>query len=121
MTTGDDEVSLDKKLARQARDEAEQHRKAAEKDLAEAQYLRAQAARDRAEIAVIEQSVTRREEALRTAGEPDFIRREQEAKQALADARQLMAEYSNTKHEAAAALVAINQREATAAARREAS
>ena len=108
----DDDVPLDLKLARQARDEAEQHRKAAEKDLAEAQYLRAQSARDRAEIAELEQAISRREQALQQAGEPEFIRREQEATDKLKQAQELMQAYSNDRHAAAIYLRQCSEREA---------
>ena len=113
----DADESLELRLARQARDEAAADRKDAEKDLAEAQYLRAQAARDRAEIAEIERAVGRREEALRAAGEPDEIRREQEATAKLEQARDLLSRYDNDKHGAAIALQQINEREAAAARR----
>ena len=103
--------SLELKLARQARAEAEQHRKAAEKDLSEAQYLRDQAARDRAEIAEIEKSVAKREKALKQAGEPEFLARMAAADKALAEAKALKADYDAAKHDAAIALVQINERE----------
>jgi hypothetical protein len=106
-----DDESLELKLARAARDEAEQHRKAAAKDLAEAQYLREQAARDRNEIAEIEKSVAKREKALKQAGEPEFVARLAGADKALTEAKALKADYDAAKHGAARALVEINERE----------
>jgi hypothetical protein len=109
MTATDE--PLDLKLARKARDEAEQHRAAAAKDLLQAQYLRDQAARDRREIAEIEVGIRKRAEALRKGGEPEFIARMAAADKALAEAKALMAAYSKDKAAAAIYLRQCLQRE----------
>ena len=109
--TGDDEP-LDLKLARKAFAEAEQLRKSAAADLEAAKDEHARAARCLRDTQELEKNLARREEALRKAGEPDFVRREQEAAKALADAKALMAAYSNDKHAAAIYLRQCSEREA---------
>jgi hypothetical protein len=105
----DDSTEL--RLARAYRDEAEQIKKAAEQDRAAAEYDRGQAARDRREIAEIEKSVAKREQALKQAGEPEFLARLAAADKALADAKALMAQYNKDWHAGVIAYQQINERE----------
>jgi hypothetical protein len=107
----DNEPSLELKLARAAYAEAEKLKKAAEQDRAAAEYERGQAARDRREIAEIEKSVAKREQALKQAGEPEFVRREQEAADKLKQAEELMAQYNKDWHAGVIAFQQINERE----------
>ena len=81
----DDEPSLELKLARQAYAEAERIKKSAEQDRAAAEYDRGQIEHRRREIAQIEASITRREQALKQAGEPAFLARIAAADKALAE------------------------------------
>jgi hypothetical protein len=76
----DDDVSLELKLARQARDEAAADHKAAAKDLAEAQYLREQVARDLAQAEEHRKWITQRQ-----AGATQLAEREKVADQKLAE------------------------------------
>jgi hypothetical protein len=102
----DNESSLELKLARAAYAEAEKLKKAAEQDRAAAEYDRGQAARDRREIAEIEASIAKRERALKQAGESAFLARVAAADKALAEAKELMADYDKEKH---AAAINLNQ------------
>jgi hypothetical protein len=105
----DDSTEL--RLARAYRDEAEQIKKAAEQDLEAARYERGQADRSLREIQVLEASIAKREQALKQAGEPEFLARLAAADKALAEAKALRADYDAAKHGAARALVEINERE----------
>jgi hypothetical protein len=107
----DDEPSLELKLARQAYAEAERIKKSAEQDRAAAEYDRGQIEHRRREIAQIEASITRREQALKQAGEPAFLARVAAADKALADAQQLMKAYNADRHGAMVALQSIDARE----------
>jgi hypothetical protein len=98
--SGDDE-SLELKLARQAYAEAEQIKKAAEQDLEAARYDRGQADRSLREIQVLEASIAKREQALKQAGEPEFLARVAAADKALADAKALIASVDKERHAAA--------------------
>jgi hypothetical protein len=98
--SGDDE-SLELKLARQAYAEAAAMKKAGEQDLEAARYERGQAERSLREKQILEASIARREEALRKAGEPEFLAREKAAHKALADAKALMASFDKERHAAA--------------------
>jgi hypothetical protein len=110
----DDSTEL--RLARAYCDEAEQIKKAAEQDLEAARYERGQADRSLREIQMLEASIAKREQALKQAGEPDFIARMAAADKALAEAKALKADYDAAKHGAARALVEINEREKREAA-----
>jgi hypothetical protein len=59
----------------------------------------------------LDASIRRREEALRQAGEPEFLARMAAADKALAEAKALKADYDAAKHGAARALIAIDERE----------
>jgi len=107
-----DDDSAELKLAKKIRAEAEQLKKSAPADLEAAKDEHARAARCLRDTQELEKNLARREEALRKAGEPDFVRREQEAAKALADAKALMAAYSNDKHAAAIYLRQCSEREA---------
>ena len=109
--TGDDEPSLELKLARAAYAEAEKLKKAAEQDRAAAEYERGQADfRQRTA-----------EDHNRAAGERvRWLEQHDEARvralvaaadKALAEARALKADYDAAKHGAAIALQQINERE----------
>jgi len=109
--TGDDEPSLELKLARAAYAEAEKLKKAAEQDRAAAEYERGQADfRQRTA-----------EDHNRAAGERvRWLEEHDEAKvraivaaadDKLKQAQELMASYDAAKHGAAIALVQINERE----------
>jgi hypothetical protein len=103
--------SLELKLARQAYAEAEQLKKAAEKDRAAAEYELGQIEHRHRELMRLEASITRREQALKQAGEPAFLARMAAADKALAEAKAIKADYDAAKHGAARALVEINERE----------
>jgi hypothetical protein len=111
----DKHMTVELRLAKAYREEGEQLRKEAAADLEAARYERGQAEHAKRLIEQTEKLLTEREQRLLQLGEPQLVAREQEADAKLKQAQQLMAEYSNTKHEAAAALVAINKREAAAA------
>jgi hypothetical protein len=106
-----DEPSLELKLARAAYAEAEQIKKAAERDLGAARYERGQIEHAKRTMEQLDASIRRREEALRKAGEPEFVARMAAADKALAEAKAIKADYDATKHGAARALVEINERE----------
>jgi hypothetical protein len=108
--TGADEP-LDLKLARQARAEAAADRKAAAADLEAAKDEHARAARCLRDTQELERNIAAREQHLKELGEPDFVARDQAAEQKLAEAKALLATYSNDKHAAAIALTQINERE----------
>jgi hypothetical protein len=110
----DDDESLELKLARQARDEAAADRKAAAADLESARDEHARAARCLADTAELERNIAAREQKLKELGEPDFVAREQAVEQKLAEAKALLATYSNDRHAAAIALTQINERELAA-------
>jgi hypothetical protein len=105
----DDSTEL--RLARAYRDEGEQLRKEAAADLASAKDERAHAERRHRDIAALEQSVTKREAALKAAGEPAFLARMAAADKALAEAKAIKADYDAAKHGAMVALQAIDARE----------
>jgi hypothetical protein len=106
-----DDGSLELRLARAAYAEAEQIKKAAERDLEAARYERGQIEHAKRTMEQLEASISRREEALRKAGEPEFIARVAAADKALAEAKALKADYDAAKHGAAIALQQINERE----------
>jgi len=112
----DDNDSVELRLAKAYRDEAEQIKKAAEQDRAAAEYDRAQAARSLHEIQVLEKSIAQRERRLVELGEPKLIEREKAAEAKLKEAREVMKDYNATRHGAARALVEINEREKREAA-----
>jgi hypothetical protein len=113
--TGDDEP-LELRLARAARAEAEQLRKAAERDLEAVRYERGQIEHAKRLIEQTEAGIRKREEALRKAGEPDFVARMAAADKALADAQKLMRNYDKDKHAAMISLQQIDEHEKAAAA-----
>jgi hypothetical protein len=80
--------------------EAAEYHAAAEKKLADANYALGQSEHRRREIAEIEKSVAERERRLAQLNETDFIAREKAAEQKLAEAKALLAEFNNTRHEA---------------------
>jgi hypothetical protein len=104
--------STELRLARAYRDEAEQIKKAAEQDLEAARYERGQAEHAKRVMEQLEASISKREQALKQAGEPEFLARVAAADKALADAKALMATYSNDKHAAAIYLRQCYEREA---------
>jgi hypothetical protein len=104
----DDEPSLE---AKAYRDEGDKLRKQADADLENARYERGQVEHAKRTMEQLEASISRREEALRKAGEPEFIARVAAADKALAEAKALKADYDAAKHGAARALVEINERE----------
>jgi hypothetical protein len=104
-------LTAEMKIAKAYRDEGDELRKAAEQDRAEAQTLRDQAARDRRDIAEAEAAISRREARLAQLNEGALIEREQAVAAKLAEAKALLATYSNDRHAAAIALQQINERE----------
>jgi hypothetical protein len=108
--TGDDD-SLELKLARAYRDEAEQHRKAAEQDLEAARYERGQAEHAKRAMEQLERSIAARERKLKELGEAEFVAREKAAADKLKQAQQLMKEYNAVRHGAMIALQQIDARE----------
>ena len=106
-----DDEPLELRLARQAYAEAEQIKKAAEQDLEAARYERGQIEHTKRAMEQLDASIRRREEALRSAGEPEFLARMAAADKALAEAKALRADYDSAKHGAARALIAIGERE----------
>ena len=107
----DDNDTVELRLARAYRDEAEQIKKAAEQDLEAARYERGQADRSLREIQVLEKSIARREQRLVELGEPKLIEREKAAEAKLKKAQAVMKDYNATRHGAARAIVEINARE----------
>jgi hypothetical protein len=105
--TGDSELETAQRL----RDEAAEDRKAAAADREAAATDRAQIEHRHRQMEQLEQNIAAREKALKQAGEPEFIRRGQEAAKALADARALMASYDKDRHSAMIALQSIDTRE----------
>ena len=99
------------------RTEAEVLRKRAAEDCAAAEYERGQAEHRLRTVQATEAGISKREVALKAAGEPEFLARVAAADRALADARELMGRYDRDKHHAALALAAIDKREREAAAR----
>ena len=104
-------MTAEMQIAKAYRDEGDQLRKQATAELNEARELRDQAARDRRDIAEAEAAISRREARLAQLNEGKLVEREQAAAKALADARALLATYSNDRHAAAIALQQINERE----------
>jgi hypothetical protein len=109
-----DDESLELKLARQARDEAEQHRKAAAADLEQARYERGQAEHAKRLIEQTERGIAERERWLAQHNEADLVAREQAVAAKFAEAQDLLARYDNDRHAAAIALQKINERELAA-------
>jgi hypothetical protein len=109
--SGDDQPSLELKLARAAYAEAEQLKRAAERDLEAARYERGQAEHRLRTMEQLEASITRREQRLRELGEDALLAREKAAAAKLKEAQELMKDYSSDKHSAARALNEINERE----------
>ena len=97
--------------AERMRDEAAADRKAAAADREAAEYARGQAEHRHREIMQTEASIAKREQALKQAGEPEFLARMAAADKALAEAKALKADYDAANHGAAIALVQINERE----------
>jgi hypothetical protein len=108
---------LELKLAKAAYAEAEQIKKAAEQDRAAAEYERGQIEHAKRLIEQTEKSVAAREQRLAQLNEAELVAREQAVEQKLAEAKALLAEYRNDKHEAAKYLLASRDREAAAARR----
>jgi hypothetical protein len=106
-----DDDSLELKLAKLARDEAEQHRKAAAADLEKATYERGQIEHAKRIMEQTERSIAAREQHLKELGEPELVAREQAAETKLAEAKTLLAQYQADRHAAAIALQQINERE----------
>jgi hypothetical protein len=108
-------VSNDEHLATVAkayRAEAEQIKRAAEQDLEAARYERGQIEHAKRAMEQLEASIVKREQALKQAGEPEFVARlAAAADKALAEAKAIKADYDAIKHGAAQALVEINERE----------
>jgi hypothetical protein len=107
----DDEPSLELRLARAAYAEAEKLKKAAEQDRAAAEYQLGQVDHRLRTMEQLERSIAARERKLKELGEPEFVAREKAAEAKLAEAKALMATYSNDRHAAAIALTQINERE----------
>jgi hypothetical protein len=105
--------------AARMRDEAAADRKVAAADRAAAEYERGQAEHRLRTVQATEAGISRREAALKAAGEPEFLARLAEADRKLKAAEELMAQYNAAKHGAAQALIDINEREARQAAARE--
>lgn len=99
-------------LALKFRAEGEAAFKAASQEREAAEYKRQQIERRHRDIEELEANISRREAKLRELNEPAFLEREQAAADKLAQAQELMAQYSADKHGAAQALIAINEREA---------
>jgi hypothetical protein len=106
-----DDVSLDLKLARQARDEAAADRKAAAADREAAAYDRGQIEHAKRFIEQTERGISEREHWLAQHGEAEVRARVAAADKAFAEARELMQAYNADKHGAAIALQQINERE----------
>ena len=98
-------------IAKAYRNEGDQLRKQATAELNEARELRDQAARDRRDIAEAEAAISRRELRLAQLNEAKLVEREKAVAAKLAEAKALLATYSNDKHAAAIALQQINERE----------
>jgi hypothetical protein len=109
MAEDGDTVEL--RLARAYRDEAEQHRKAAAADLEAARYERGQADRNLREVQILEKSIAAREQKLRELGFAELVAREQAAAAKLAEAQELMRNYDKSGHAARLAIIAIDERE----------
>jgi hypothetical protein len=105
--SGDDEL----KSAQRLRDEAAEDRKAAAADREAAATDRAQIEHAKRTMENLEASITRREKALKQAGEPAFLAREKAVADQLKELKALKADYDAVKHGAARALVEINERE----------
>jgi hypothetical protein len=108
--------SAELRLAKIYREEGEQLRKEATADLEAARYERGQIEHAKRAMEQLDASIRRREEALRSAGEPEFLARMAAADKALAEAKAIKADYDSAKHGAARALVEINEREKREAA-----
>jgi hypothetical protein len=104
-------LTAEMQIAKAYRDEGDQLRKQATAELNEARELRDQAARDRRDIAEAEAAISRRELRLAQLNEADLVAREQAAAAKLAEAKALLATYSNDRHAAAIALQQIDARE----------
>jgi hypothetical protein len=96
-----DDVSLELKLARQARDEAAADRKAAAADLEAARYEHEMAERRHRDVAELEANISRREAKLKELSEPEFVAREKAADAKLKEAQELVASVDKEKHAAA--------------------
>ena len=107
----DDDVSLELKLAKKIRDEAEAHHKAGDEAFAKAEYALGQADHRHRAMVELEANISRREAKLKELGEAEFVAREKAAAAKFAEAKAIMADYNSTKHGAARALVEINERE----------
>jgi len=113
----DDSDSAELRLAKKIRAEGEQLKQSAAADLEQARYERGQVEHARRLMEQTEKLITEREQRLLQLGEPQLVEREQAAEQKLAEAKALLAEYRNDKHEAAKYLLASRDREALAARR----
>jgi hypothetical protein len=114
----DDEPSVELRLARAYRDEAERIKKAAEQDLEAARYERGQADHRLATVAQMERSIAAREQRLKELGEDALLAREQAVAAKLKEVQELMKDYSSDRHSAARAISAIDERERRAEAER---
>jgi hypothetical protein len=107
----EDSDTVELRLAKSYRNEAEQIKKAAEQDLEAARYERGQIEHAKRIMEQTERSIAARERKLKELGEPELVAREQAAEAKLAEAKDLMSRYDNDKHSAAIALQQINERE----------
>jgi hypothetical protein len=106
------EVIEARAVAERLAQEAAADRKAAAADRAAAEYERGQAEHRLRTVQATEAGISKREVALKAAGEPEFLAAQQEAADKLKRAEELMAQYDAAKHGAAQALIDINTREA---------
>jgi hypothetical protein len=94
------------------RDEAAELNATADRKLRDGNYALGQARHTQAIVAQMERSISERERKLKELGEPELVAREQAAEAKLAEAKALMATYSNDKHAAAIYLRQCSEREA---------
>jgi hypothetical protein len=103
--------STELRLAKMYREEGDKLREQANVDLEAARYERGQIEHAKRIMEQTEQSIAARERKLKELGEPELVAREQAAEAKLAEAKALLASYSNDKHAAAIALQQIDARE----------
>jgi hypothetical protein len=87
--------------AQRLRDEAAELNATADRKLRDGNYALGQARHTEAIVAQTERSISAREQKLKELGEDTLLAREQAADAKLAEAKALMAEFNNTRHEAA--------------------
>ena len=100
------------------RTEAEVLRKRTAEDRAAADYALGQAEHRLRTVQATEAGISKREAALKAAGEREFLAAQKDAADKLAQAQELMQAYDREKHHAAISLNQINEREKREAAAR---